>query len=1045
MGKPTGKKKFQETGKNIMESNKQKKGSAADRASAKPFDNDMAIFINMSQELKEEGNRLFLKRDHEGAMLKYEKALNLLPKSHIDVAYLRTNMAACYMHLGIGEYPRAINECDLALEVSPKYSKALLRRARCYEAVNRLDLAYKDVYNVLTIEPSNSSALEVLDSVKKAMDEKGITVNENELGLFENELSGASRWRKVVNEKLKKKRNEINKKTADNLTEEKAAEINKKTADNLAEEKAVQINKETAANLTEKKAVQINLTEEKAVEDKAVVEEKVSLANEVKNGDVVTKTAEQEMKAVVEEKVSLANEVKNGEIVPKTVEQEKKAVEEEKATRTTRKDGEFVMMKTVGHEKKAVEEEKPKRLRKVVNEVKDGEFVMMKTVGHEKKAVEEEKPKRLRKVVNEVKDGEVVMKTVGEEKPKRMRKVVNEFGEIVMKTIGQDKKALEEEKGTRVRKAVHEKLKKKKKRSEGKSVEINKKSADNVTEDKAVEDKAVVEEKVSLATEVKNGDVVTKTTEQEKKAVVEEMVSLTNEVKNGEVVMKTTEREMKAVVEENEVINGEVVMKTTEQEMKAIVEKISLANEVKNGEVFMKTAEQEKKAVEEDNAISKTVKLVLGDDIRWAQLPAKCTIDLLRDIIRDRFPGLQSVTVKYLDPEGDLVTLASTDDLRFAESVAGVSGGSLRFYVVRVSPDRGPGCEGVSKEDVVKSEEKLNDVENREVIKGTCIEDWIVQFALLFKNHVGFDSDSCLDLHELGMKLYSEAMTDVVTSEDAQELFEIAADKFQEMAALALFNWGNVHMSRARKHVSLTEDGSRESMLAQVKIANEWAQKEYVLAAKRYEEAVKIKPDFHEGLLALGQQQFEQAKLCWYHAMACEIDFESGPSEEVLQLYNKAEDSMEKGMQIWEETEERRRNGLSKFDKYRTQLQKMGLDGLFKDASPEEVAEQTANMSSQIHLLWGALLYERSVVEYKIGLPTWDECLEVAVEKFGLAGASRTDLAVMIKNHCSNQNTSEGHNCFVWLLVCCHAIAAKNKSLSTVSLILKGAGAAACD
>ncbi|KAK8513542.1 hypothetical protein V6N12_052723 [Hibiscus sabdariffa] len=980
MGKPTGKKKFQETGKNIMESNKQKKGSAADRASAKPFDNDMAIFINMSQELKEEGNRLFLKRDHEGAMLKYEKALNLLPKSHIDVAYLRTNMAACYMHLGIGEYPRAINECDLALEVSPRYSKALLRRARCYEAVNRLDLAYKDVYNVLTIEPNNSSALEVLDSVKKAMEEKGITVNENELGLFENELSGASRWRKVVNEKLKKKKNvEINKTTADNLTEEKAVEINKRTADNLAEEKALQINKETAASLTEKKAVQINLTEEKAVEDKAVVEEKVSLANEVKNGDVVTKTAEQEMKAVVEERVSLANEVKNGEVVPKTVEQEKKAVEEEK----------------------------PKRLRKVVNEVKDGEFVMMKTVGHEKKAVDEEKPKRLRKVVNEVKDGDVVMKTVGEEKPKRMRKVVNEFGEIVMKTIGQDKKALEEEKGTRVRKAVHDKLKKKKKRSEGKSVEINKKSANNVTEDKAVEDKAVVEEKVSLANEVKNRDVVMKTTEQEKKAVVEEMVSLANEVKNGEVFMKTTEREMKPVVEENEVINGEVVMKTTEQEMKAVVEKISLANEVMNGEVFMKTAEQEKKAVEEDKAISKTVKLVLGDDIRWAQLPAKCTIDLLRDIIRDKFPGLQSVTVKYLDPEGDLVTLASTDDLRFAESVSGVSGGSLRFHVVRVSPDRGPGCEGVSKEDTVKSEEKPNDVDNRGIIKGTCIEDWIVQFALLFKNHVGFDSDSCLDLHELGMKLYSEAMTDIVTSEDAQELFEIAADKFQEMAALALFNWGNVHMSRARKHVSLTEDSSRESMLAQVKIANEWAQKEYVLAAKRYEEAVKIKPDFHEGLLALGQQQFEQAKLCWYHAMACEIDLESGPSEEVLQLYNKAEDSMEKGMQIWEKTEERRRNGLSEFDKYRTQLQKMGLDGLLKDASPEEVAEQTANMSSQIHLLWGALLYERSVVEYKIGLPTWDECLEVAVEKFGLAGASRTDLAVMIKNHCSNQNTSE--------------------------------------
>ena len=33
-------------------------------------------------------------------MLKFEKALKLLPKNHIDVAYLRTNMASCYMQMG---------------------------------------------------------------------------------------------------------------------------------------------------------------------------------------------------------------------------------------------------------------------------------------------------------------------------------------------------------------------------------------------------------------------------------------------------------------------------------------------------------------------------------------------------------------------------------------------------------------------------------------------------------------------------------------------------------------------------------------------------------------------------------------------------------------------------------------------------------------------------------------------------------------------------------------------------------------------------------
>ncbi|XP_042939640.1 protein PHOX1-like [Carya illinoinensis] len=247
----------------------------------------------------------------------------------------------------------------------------------------------------------------------------------------------------------------------------------------------------------------------------------------------------------------------------------------------------------------------------------------------------------------------------------------------------------------------------------------------------------------------------------------------------------------------------------------------------------------------------------------------------------------------------------------------------------------------------------------KEVERGlTSIEDWIIQFARLFKNHVGFDSDSYLDLPELGRKLYSEAMEDIVTTDDAQELFEIVADKFQEMAALALFNWGNVHLSRARKRVLIPEESSIECVLEQIKAAYEWAHKEYVK----------------------GRKKFEQAKLCWYYAVGRKNELETEPSSEVLQLYNKAEDSMEKGMLMWEEMEEQRLNGLSKSEKYKETLEKMGLNGLFKDISAEEAAEQAANMTSQIYLLWGTWLYERSIVEYKLVLPTWEECLEVAVE-----------------------------------------------------------------
>ncbi|XAR69405.1 hypothetical protein NMG60_11000969 [Bertholletia excelsa] len=413
-----------------------------------------------------------------------------------------------------------------------------------------------------------------------------------------------------------------------------------------------------------------------------------------------------------------------------------------------------------------------------------------------------------------------------------------------------------------------------------------------------------------------------------------------------------------------------------------------------------------------------TVKLILGEDIRWAQLPLNCDIRLVRDVVLDRFPNLKGVLIKYRDQEGDLVTITTTDELRLAEA-SGDTQGSLRFYVVEVSPDKDPLREGSDKQEEQQKINRNSDkvVENGDVTKdrqtekaAICVEDWIVQFARLFKNHVGFDSDGCLDLHEIGMKLYSEAMENTFTHEDAQELFEIAAEQFQEMSALALFNWGNVHMSRARKRIFFTEDGSRESIMAQAKDGYEWAKKEYAIAGIRYEEALKIKPDFYEGLLALGHQQFEQAKLLWYYSIGSgsNLDLESGPASEILELYNKAEDSMERGIQMWEEMEEQRLNGLSKSEKYKADFQRMGLDDLFKNLSADETAEHSASMRSQTYLLWGTLLYERSVVEFKLGLPSWEECLEVSVEKFELAGASSTDIAVMIKNHCSNDSAVEG-------------------------------------
>lgn len=129
---------------------------------------------------------------------------------------------------------------------------------------------------------------------------------------------------------------------------------------------------------------------------------------------------------------------------------------------------------------------------------------------------------------------------------------------------------------------------------------------------------------------------------------------------------------------------------------------------------------------------------------------------------------------------------------------------------------------------------------------------------------------------------------------------------------------------------------------------------------------------------------------------------------EVLGLFNHAEDNMEKGMELWEGMENMRLRGLSKPNKENSMLEKMGLEGYTKDLSADEAFEQASSIRSHINILWGTILYERSVVEFSLGLPSWEESLTVAMEKFKTGGASLADINVMVKNHCANETTQEG-------------------------------------
>lgn len=306
--------------------------------------------------------------------------------------------------------------------------------------------------------------------------------------------------------------------------------------------------------------------------------------------------------------------------------------------------------------------------------------------------------------------------------------------------------------------------------------------------------------------------------------------------------------------------------------------------------------------------------------------------------------------------------------------------------------------------------EESND-KNGEESKGKEIEidDWLLDFAHLFRTHIGVDPDVHIDLHELGMELCSEALEETVTSEDAQSLFEAAACKFQEVAALAFFNWGNVHMCAARKRIPLEGTSDECEFRERLQVAYDWAQGQYEQAGMKYEEALRVKPDFYEGVLALGQKSFESAKLQWSLAIASQVDLTTWDSSVTLGLFDNAEERMQVAVGMWEKLEERRLKEAKDCPHVKKDVLKSETRGhreAPQELSEAETREQFMVMRFQINLFWGNILFEHSQVEYKLGLPAWKKKLDMAVQKFELAGASPTDIAVVLKNHVSNSTCS---------------------------------------
>ena len=405
------------------------------------------------------------------------------------------------------------------------------------------------------------------------------------------------------------------------------------------------------------------------------------------------------------------------------------------------------------------------------------------------------------------------------------------------------------------------------------------------------------------------------------------------------------------------------------------------------------------------------LKAKLGDDTRVCVLSSAIAYRDLVTTMTNKFPDAGQFTIKYTDEKGDLRPLQTREDFQIA----------IHWTSVRLSkaetPSLEPPCVKLTLVELAKIEDmailgedgKPVGLPPNEVVE---IDEWILDFAALFREHLGIDAEAHLDFHSDGLDKCSEALEPTKSLEESNGpdgILSEASKKFQEAAAMATFNWGNVHMCSARKKMDggreppAEEGGNPGAAIATAANFDE-VEKELAIAASRFEAALEIKPDFVDAATALAQRRYERARLL------CAAAGLSGPD---------STRKPEKGHDAKKRTAEAEQEFSQAVDEYRAALKQLPDEPpkTPKTAEELEAHEQAVKeaqekgedppvldeptMRAQVLVMLGNTLFEQSQMRARVG-KEWKSVLEEAVGHFKYAGCNQTDIDAALKVHKGN-------------------------------------------
>lgn len=123
----------------------------------------------LAQAAKTKGNRFFKEGKYEEAIKCYTEAITICPPDfQSDLSTFYQNRAAAYENQKL--YEKVIEDCNSALKLNPKYTKALARRSKAFEVQEKFRESLEDITKACLLEGFQSQPyLQAADRVLKSL------------------------------------------------------------------------------------------------------------------------------------------------------------------------------------------------------------------------------------------------------------------------------------------------------------------------------------------------------------------------------------------------------------------------------------------------------------------------------------------------------------------------------------------------------------------------------------------------------------------------------------------------------------------------------------------------------------------------------------------------------------------------------------------------------------------------------------------------------------------------------------------------------------